>query len=224
MNRPKYPISTILSVGKSTLQTGRSKQDALQAFGGQLLLDTLESQIQAFEELPTHIENRADLKGLTEGKMTALDNCKNWGGDLRTRMVLAFGSDSTEYRQFPNGAFNEVGSSDDRMIYVMGTLIHLATTHHEQLTTHGQTEAERDKGSQLLTALKAAETFQETKKDANYSATRERTKQLNEICETVNKVNKVGRRVFSGDPVNVALFRSKWPAAKKPVAQPVVES
>ncbi len=215
MNKIKFSEETILSVAKTTLENARAHQPALAEFGvTEEMLNEFDANIQAAEALPNEVANRIDLRNLTEDKGAALEACFQWGRKLRTRLQLAFGANSPQSKSFPAKEFNLAVNRESKMMPVMEILINLATQHQSELAAAGQTPEILAAGGQHLEALRQADRAQELKKDAKKSATQERYQKFQVIYDTVNRLNRVGRLVFESDPVKLALFESKWPAAK----------
>ena len=74
----------------------------------------------------------------------------------------------------------------------------------------GQTPAILAEGSVLLGQLRLADNDQELKKVYKKKATQLRHEEFNNLYDTVNKINKVGRTIYKNDPVNYVLFESPW--------------
>lgn len=212
MKKQKYSEGIILSVSKTTLSNARNTVSALADFGvTEEKLNQFAADIQAAEDLPGETQNRIELRELTHQKEEALDNCYQWGRNLRVRLQLAFGKDSSQANSFPSKAFNEAINSENAMMPVMEILIRLAGKYQTELAEFGQTPEILARGGELLTSLRESDSVQEVKKDEKRQATQERYQKFKNLYDTVNKINKVGRMVFANDPVHYALFESKWP-------------
>ncbi len=221
MNRPRFSEQIILSVAKTTLTNARNNLTGLSEFGvNEDLLNQFEANIRTAEALPGETQKRIELKELTRDKDEALDACYAWGRKLQTRLELAFGKNSSQTKSFPTKEFGKAASSENTMMSVMEILLSLAEQHKTELANYGQTPEVLAQGSQCLDELRAADAAQELKKDTKLGATRERYQHFQTIYDTVNRINKVGRLVFASDPVRLALFESKWPAAASQAAEP----
>ena len=212
MKKPRFTEKVILPVSKTTLAAAREHQADLSRFGATVeQLDDLESRIQAAESVTIDSVNVLGQKQSTGQKNVALEACYDWARDLAFRMELAFGKSSVEYRAFPSGALNDAKTSERSMIALMPALIRFATDHHAVLSAKGQTDAIRDTGATLLAALKSANEAQEMQKLLRTSDTQDRYNRLKSIYETVNKINRIGQRVYRDNPAKFALFKSRWP-------------
>ena len=214
MSRPRFSETTILSVSKTTLANARSHTAALSEFGiTKGLLDEFETDIQAAEALSSETHNRIILRGFTEDKDEALDNCYLWSRQLRLRLEMAFGENSPEAKSFPSRQFKNAVNSENGMMAVMKTLQALAGKHKETLAKFGQKAEYLAQGAQCLDDLRAKDSTQEVKKDEKKQKTQQRYKDFLKLYRTVKKINRVGRLVFANDRVNKGLFESKWPRA-----------
>ncbi len=172
-------------------------------------LNEFENQIKNAEAIPTEDQNRTVLREMTQGKNEALENCAEWGWDLQFRLELAFGKNSNEYSLFPSKKFKKALKSEDEMMEVLRIIIDLANLYNVQLAEVGQTAEIIAEGEVLLEILRQKDDVQESKKDNKKSATQERYELFKYLYDTVNKLNKAGRKLFANDPVRLALFKSK---------------
>ncbi len=212
MNRPRFSEETILSIAKTTLVNARTHETELNQYGiTAAMLTQFDTDIQAAEALPDELQNRMVLRGYTQDKDGALDNCYLWGRQLRVRLETAFGKKSPEVKSFPSRQFKSALGSEKGMMPVLETLLLLADTYKETLANFGQTDAVLAQGAQCLTDLRAKDATQEVKKDEKRKATLERHQTFQGLYDTVNKINRVGRLVFTGNAVNLTLFTTKWP-------------
>jgi len=227
MNRLNHSEETILKVAGVTSGNARAHLAVLSTFGvTETLLNQFDADIQTARAMPVDETQRIELSGLTSSKDDILDKCYDWCGDARLRLEMAFGFGCVQLKQAPSQELNPARNSESAMIPFMKKMIKLTTDNHVELSAQGQTEAIRDQGPQLLEQLTQADNLQETGKDTKKAVTQSRYVLFKKIYDQVNKLNKVGRRVFRDDPVNLVLFQSKWPApspAAKPVEPPVTQ-
>lgn len=220
MARPRFSEATIISISKTTLANGRKTVDGLSAFGiNTEFLTSHENDIKAAEAMPTETGNRITLRDLTHSKDDVLETCVLWGQNLRTRLEIAFGRKSSELQAFPAKEFKAATKSENIMMPLMKTLLDIANKHEDALTAAGQTPEILSRGADLLESLREADLEQEVNKVEKNQATQERYQVFKKCYDTVNRINKVGRLVYRGDPVKLALFESKWPSAQKAQAE-----
>jgi len=202
---------SILAIAKTTHEHATTHLAAMAAFGlTEAMLTQFQTDIDTAEAMKSETDQRIALRLLTVDKEDALDACVLWGRQLRTRLQLAFGRGSVQAQSFPAEAFNRGGSSERMMMPVMETLISLAHQYSTALTDYGQDETVIAQGETALADLRTADSQQELKKDHKRAATQERGQAFQVLYDTVNRINKIGRMVFEGDPVNLTLFESKW--------------
>lgn len=212
MDRPRFSEETILSVSKTKLATARKHVPVLADFGiTEEFVNRFETDINAAEALPGETQNRIELRGLTADKDEVLDACVLWGGKLRLRLELAFGRRSSQYNAFPSAEFGTAQKSENTMMNVIEILLALAGKYQAELAEHGQTPEFLTEGTNLLNELRAADLAQEEQKEEKQMATRERYQIFSKLYKTVNRINRVGRLVYRGDPVNLSQFESPWP-------------
>ena len=175
MKRPQFSVELILSVSKTTLANGRENVTALSRFGiTEELLNQFESDINTAEALPSGKSVLLEMKDFTQSKDDALDECFNWGRELRTRMQLVFERGSHQYQSFPSSDFIKATYSESVMMTVMPILIKIATKYQDQLSVYGQTPEVLTDGTDFLNALREADAAQEFKKDDKKSSTQDR--------------------------------------------------
>ena len=212
MNDLRYSVQTILSVSKTTLSNARGVVDTISRFGiTTAILDQFEKDITTAEALPGELSNRIELKVLTNDKEETLDECYQWSSDLRLRLDLAHGVKSSQYKLFPSKELNEARSSENKMMTVMETLVKLSKDNVTTLAEYGQSKETITEGQELLTELRKKDAMQELQKSAKTSDTQERYEKFRTLYDTVNRINKVGRKVFKDDLVRTPLFKSPWP-------------
>lgn len=211
----QFSESIILTNSKTTHRNALENQSALSVFGITVeSLNQFGTKIQTAEALPNETAQRIELRGLTVDKDEAMDNCIDWGRNLRIRLQLAFGKNSPEAISFPSEQFRAARSSENIMMPVMEILITQAEKYQVELSAFGQTPEELAAGQICLDQLRSADAAQELQKDTKRSATQERYAIFSELYETTNKINRIGRAVFENDPIKYELFKSKWPKAK----------
>ena len=212
MIRPKYPDEVIYSIARVTLANARENVADLNSFGITAeVLTAFETSIETAAALPSGPVLLLGQKNLTGNKNSAIDACYDWGKALQTRLKFVFGRKSPQSDTFPNKSFLAARTSETRMAAVMEVLLSLAEQYQDALAAAGQTPEVIAAGRTLLTQMREAEAQQELKKAAKNAGNRKRYKQLDEIYETTNRVNEIGRLVFKNDPDKQALFKSRWP-------------
>lgn len=216
---------TILAIAKTTHEHATTHLAALAAFGlNEAMLTEFQGDIDIAQAMKDETAQRIELRLLTVDKDEALHACVAWGRQLRTRLQLAFGRGSVQAQSFPGAAFTRSVNSEKGMMAIMETLIALAKQYSTELTAFGQDEAVITEGETALADLRTADQQQELKKDHKRSATQERHEIFQRLYDTINRINKIGRIVFEGDAVHLALFESKWPryrAVEAPEPLPV---
>lgn len=209
---PPFSESTILSVGRIVLSIAREHQDALAGGGlSHSRIDRMETDIDSLEAAPTAKENDLTLRGKTEAKNEALDACYMWGRSLEQRLVDRFGDDSPEVERFPTSRFSEAVDKENEMMMVMPTLFSLIDELEANLDGDGDLADFRAEGAADLETLRNKELAQELFKVDMGTQARHRQVLRRRIYDTVNDINRTGRRVYRNDPEKRNLFRSRWP-------------
>ncbi|HKJ66384.1 MAG TPA: hypothetical protein VKA68_00365 [bacterium] len=213
---PNYSEQTILSVGSVTLFVARDHQPALEDGGlSGHRIDQMERDIEELEAAPTEEANKLTLRGFTESKNEALDQCYLWGRKFEQKIEDIYGKHSAEAGMFPRDQFADAVDSEDEMLVVMPTLLDLLEQLEEGLAQNGELEEFKSEGSAALETLQNRELTQELYKVEKGEQARHRQVLRRRIYDTVNDINKTGRRVYRNDPEKRDLFRSRWPYKKR---------
>lgn len=216
MTTTKHSEELILSTALTTHQNATENKASLSSFGiNDALLDEFQQKIVKAQAMPKEEQKRVELNDITAAKNQTLENCYNWGKQLKLRVELAFGKKSPQAAAFTTVKFTEAKKSESQMLVTMQALIALAQTNNLQLTAFGQTEEFVQQGTDLLELLKTNDSLQESSKVTKRSISEERHILFNELYETINKINKVGQMVFASDFAKLELFKVKWRTSKK---------
>jgi len=223
MTKTKQSEELILSTALITHQNATDNKASLQSFGiNDALLDEFHQKIVQAQAMPKEEQKRVELNEITATKNQSLENCYNWGKQLKLRVELAFGKKSPQATAFTTAKFASAKKSESQMLVTMLALLELAQNHNESLANFGQTPEFIQEGTEFLESLKSIDKLQEQTKSSKQSVSEERHILFNELYETINKINKVGRMVFADDGAKLVLFKSNWPISKK-TAPPITQ-
>lgn len=207
------PQSTekILVEAKNTLRIAHDYADTLQTFGiSDAFLTQMQTDIESAEALPTEAMNRVDLKLMTGSKDDILDDCYLWGRQLKLRLDLAFGKRSEQTKLLSGTDLSNAGKSEVQMTSLMELMVKLANQYQTELADVGQTPEILEQGTTLLNSLRTADSDQELKKKTKRLETSERHDVFYQLYDAVNRINRIGRMVFTGDESKRLLFMSPW--------------
>lgn len=223
MTKTKKSEELILSTALTTYQNATENKTSLESFGiNDALLEEFHQKIVQAQAMPKEEQKRIELNAVTSAKNKTLEDCYNWSKQLKLRVELAFGKTSVESKAFSTSNLRKAQYSEQQMMVTMPALLELAQNHNNVLANFGQTPEFIQNGTQFLESLKSADQLQEQKKSLKQSVSEERHILFNELYETINKINKVGKMVFVNDSAKAVLFKSNWPISKK-VTPPATE-
>jgi len=184
---------------------------ALNSFGiTQEWLDRMEVDINTVMEIPTFDLQKTELKQFTAAKDAKLNECKEWGKQLKLRMTLAVADKKLKGVEFPNKTWNDCQQSESKLIVFFPTLIELAKVNAKALEAIGQTQEYIYQGEQLLKDLIIANQAQEEYNIKRKGITIDRQEIYRRLYDNVNRINRVGQMVFSDNEVIKVLFSSSW--------------
>lgn len=205
------PLDRILEETRLKLAIAHEHIADLGRFGlSEEWLDTLDHDIETAQALPSFNEQRDRLKALTAAKDARLAECVQWGRELRLRLDLAYGKKAKPPLPFPSKDWAASERNESKMITLLPRLIKLATEQATDLAKAGQTEADLDRGSELLENLITANQAQEEYNLNRTQETAQRRSQFRKLYDGVNRINQVGQMVYAANPAKARLFRSNW--------------
>ncbi len=216
MKNLNFRVEKLIPAARTCLNVCRQTIDQFTIFGITAEnLDHFESLISEAENIRPEEKERIDLKMITALKDEVNKECYDWVRRLHIRVKISLGKGSAVYKMFPAKSLLKARHNDNKMVFVMEEAIEISEENATELLPHGQTPDEIQKGKDLLVKLRKTEYDQEHKKRDKKKATFCRNKLFKEIYDTVNKLNEMGRNIFSDDPENLLLFESPWPTYKK---------
>jgi hypothetical protein len=134
------PLDRVLEEARLKTVIAQNHLTALNSFGiSQDWLDHLQTDINAITDIPTFDLQKTQLKQLTAAKDTKLDECKEWGRQLKLRMTLATTDKKLKGVELPSKTWIDCQQNESKLIAFFPTLIELAKTHAPVLETIGQT-------------------------------------------------------------------------------------
>jgi hypothetical protein len=205
------PLDRILEEARLKIAIAQNHLEALNSFGiTQDWLDQFQVDINIIADIPTFDLQKTQLKQLTTAKDTKLDECKEWGRQLRLRMTLATTDKKLKGVEFPSKTWNDCQQNESKLIAFFPTLIELAKTHAPVLETMGQTADYVQQGEQLLKELIETNQAQEEYNIKRKGITVDRQSVYRRLYDGVNRINRVGQMVFKDDAAVNVLFRSNW--------------
>ena len=210
-NQVSVPRDRILEESRLKLAIARDHLDALSRFGLNTdWLNQFEQEIDEAQNVPSFNEQQAQLKSLTVAKDAKLAECRQWGRELRLRMELAYDKNNNPPIPFPSKDWTQSERSETKAIALLPRLIKIATTQAEALAKAGQTQADIDKGQQLLQDLNDANQAQEEYNLLRTQETAQRRALYRQLYDSVNRINQIGQMVYRDDAANNRIFRSNW--------------
>jgi hypothetical protein len=205
------PLDRILEEARLKAAIAEEHLAALSSFGiDRDWLDQVQADIQAIADIPTFELQKAELKQLTSAKDAKLDECKEWGKQLKLRMTLAAADKKLKGVEFPTKAWNDCLANESKLIAFSPMLIDLAKTHASVLETIGQPADYVAQGEQLLKDLIVANQAQQEYNIKRKGVTVDRQSVYRSLYDSVNRINKVGQLVFSDNAAIKVLFASTW--------------
>lgn len=204
----------ILEISEITLSTAKKHLQKLGTFGiNSDFLENFENDIKKAEDLLNKNSDVEEQKNLTSKKNKALENCYDWARQLAIRIEICFGRKSEVFENFPSKKLLKAQRNEAVMLPLMETVIKIAENNFEDLQNCGLTKETIEQGRAEAQNLRTANKLQKQKKAENKLLTKERTHIFEQLYETVNRINKVGRMVYKTKKYERELFASPW---KKP--------
>jgi hypothetical protein len=109
------PLDRILEEARLKIAIAQSHLEALTSFGiTQDWLDQFQVDINTIADIPTFDLQKTQLKQLTTAKDVKLDECKEWGRQLRLRMTLATTDKKLKGVEFSNKTWNDCQQNESR--------------------------------------------------------------------------------------------------------------
>jgi hypothetical protein len=209
------PLDRILEEARLKVAIAQEHLTALSSFGiSQDWLNQIQANIATIADIPTFDLQKTELKQLTAAKDAKLNECQEWGKQLKLRMMLATTDQKLKGVEFPTKTWNECQQNESKLIAFFPTLIELAKTHGSVLATIGQTQDYITQGELLLKDLIATNQAQEEYNIKRKGVTSDRQSLYRSLYDDVNRINRVGQMV-SNDPTIKVLFRSNWSSSSE---------
>lgn len=206
-----HPVEQILEEARIKYAVAQEHVEDLSRFGfSNARLDEFQSQIDVAQSSPTYQAQLAQLKALTAVKDAKLQECVEWGRELRLRLNLAYRNQPIQGLQFPSKEWTASERSEAKMITLLPLLIQIATEQAAVLSQVGGSEADVAQGQQLLQELIEANQAQEAYNLGRTQETAERRAIFWQLYDTINTINQLGQAVYSQDPAKARLFQSRW--------------
>jgi hypothetical protein len=205
------PLDRILEEARLKAVIAQSYLTALKSFGiSQDWLDQIQTDINAIADIPTFDLQKTQLKQLTSAKDVKLNECKEWGRQLKLRMTLATTDKKLKGVEFPSKTWIDCQQNESKLIAFFPTLIELAKNHASVLETMGQTKDDVQQGQKLLQELIETNQSQEEFNIKRKGITVDRQLVYRRLYDGVNRINRVGQMVFKDNAAVNVLFRSSW--------------
>jgi hypothetical protein len=208
------PEQVIIDTAKKKLSTAREKTK-LQKYGmGEEFCAKLESDIATAAGFKTDEEISSDIETMTTLKNNKVAEAGEWGVEVKIRMELAFEERPEVVKEFPSD-FTKAKKDEKLMLERVPNINNLIDKYAVQLQAKGLPADHKEAGIAILNQIDTLNKTQEKMKEDRPQYTVRRIEAYTLLYDTINKINKVGRKAYKKSAADLKAFSSPWPVTEK---------